>query len=348
MSYLERPARRPHDPAARIRQRIRAEHAAVAGLPAFTAPCPVAQTHYRPAAPLDVARTLSPLVRGGSSPTVALDRATGDRWIATRNEAGAASVCIRAVADGARVVAFGPGAERAIELAPELLGRGDDWSGLDPRTLPAWLAETWRRNPGLRLCRSNAVLESMSQIIIEQKITGAEAHRAWAWLHHRHADPAPGPPGVVPLGLRLPLTPEQWRFVPSWDWHRAGVDHARSTTVVRAARSAAGLERTLALGRGGDEIAARLRSIHGVGVWTANETTQRAHGDPDSPSFGDYHVAHHVGYALTGTRTDDEGMRELLEPWRGHRQRIVRLLALSGRFEPRRGPKMSIEDHRER
>lgn len=295
-----------------------------------------------------MARTLSPLIRGASNPTVAVDRATGDRWIATRTDTGAATVCIRPVRDGARAVAFGPGAERAIDLVPELLGRGDDWSGLDLGTLPGWLADVRRRNPGLRLCRSNAVFETMSHIVLEQKVTGIEAHRAWSWLHRRHAEPAPGPDGVVPPGLVLPLSPEQWRRVPSWDWHRAGVDHARSTTVVRAATVARALEHTLALGRGSDEITARLRTVPGVGVWTAAETTQRSHGDPDAPSFGDYHVAHHVGYALTGTRVDDDGMRELLEPWRGHRQRVVRLIGLSGRVEPRRGPRMTIEDHRSR
>lgn len=329
------------------RARIAGELAAVARA-GTGEPCRRAETLYRPGRPLDVALTLSPIIRGASNPTVAIDRATGDRWIATRTEAGGASVCIRAVREGARVVAFGPGAQRAVELAPELLGRGDDWSGLDARTLPRPLAEAWRRNPGLRLCRSNAVFETMSHIVLEQKVTGLEAHRAWAWLHRRHATPAPGPAGVVPPALVLPLSAEQWRRVPSWDWHRAGVDHARSTTVLRAAEVAAALERTLALGRGCDEITARLRSVRGVGVWTAAETTQRSHGDPDAPSFGDYHVAHRVGYALTGSRVDDEGMRDLLEPWRGHRQRIVRLIGLAGLDEPRRGPRMTVEDHRAR
>jgi hypothetical protein len=41
-------------------------------------------------------------------------------------------------------------------------------------------------------------------------------------------------------------------------------------------------------------------------------------------------------------------MLELLEPWRGHRQRVIRLIGLSGVREPRRGPRMSPEDHRRR
>jgi 3-methyladenine DNA glycosylase/8-oxoguanine DNA glycosylase len=81
-------------------------------------------------------------------------------------------------------------------------------------------------------------------------------------------------------------------------------------------------------------------------VWTAAETTQRAHGDPDSPSVGDYHLPAIVGYALIGQAVDDDGMLELLAPYAGHRQRVMRLIELSGVREPRRGPRMTIQDHR--
>ena len=53
-------------------------------------------------------------------------------------------------------------------------------------------------------------------------------------------------------------------------------------------------------------------SVPGVGVWTAAETAHRALGDADAVSFGDYHVAKNVGWALTGEAVDDDGMAELL------------------------------------
>jgi hypothetical protein len=34
-------------------------------------------------------------------------------------------------------------------------------------------------------------------------------------------------------------------------------------------------------------------------------------------------------------------MLELLEPWRGHRARVVRLLTMSGLAAPKYGPRMS-------
>lgn len=316
--------------------------------------------HYEPREPVDLHRTLGPLFRGRADPTYRVDAATGDVWRTSRTEAGGATTCFRQTRTGVRMVAWGPGAERAIELAPELLGRGDDWSGLDLTAAP-WLAEVRRRNPGLRLLRTNAVFDALAAAVIEQKITGLEAHRAWRALHLGAAAPAPGPASLVPAGMTLPLAPDEWRRIPSWRWHRAGVDHARSTTVLRAAPLAAALERTLdvpgARSAAGDrprgleadaaeEVTRRLRSLPGVGVWTAAETTQRSHGDPDAPSFGDYHVAGAIGHAFTGEAVDDEGMRELLEPWRGHRQRIVRLVGLSGRGKPRRGPRMTVQDHR--
>ena len=115
---------------------------------------------------------------------------------------------------------------------------------------------------------------------------------------------------------------------------------------MRAVRVAEALERTLTLGRGGTAVIARLTSIPGIGPWTAAETAQRAHGDPDSPSVGDFHIPATVGWALAGSPVDDAGMLELLEPWRGHRQRIVRLIEGSGFRKPRFGPRMTIQDHR--
>jgi 3-methyladenine DNA glycosylase/8-oxoguanine DNA glycosylase len=142
---------------------------------------------------------------------------------------------------------------------------------------------------------------------------------------------------VIPAG-------DAWKQIPSWEWHLAGVGPARSATVVRAASVASSLERC---GAESAEVAvARLRSVAGIGVWTAAETVQRSHGSADHVSVGDYHLAAFVGWALVGSPVDDDGMLQLLEPWAGHRQRVVRLLLASGFRAPRFGPKATIQDHR--
>jgi len=54
---------------------------------------------------------------------------------------------------------------------------------------------------------------------------------------------------------------------------------------------------------------------------------------------GDYHLADSVGYLFDGTpRSTDERMLELLEPYRGHRARVIRLIMLAGIAAPRFGP----------
>lgn len=301
-----------------------------------------ATCRYDPAEPVDLAATVAPLRRGAQDPTFRREP-SGVIWRTTTTPFGPATLRLAQHADGSvRAHAWGPGAEWAIDGVPELLGDGDDWSDLDVRHVPL-LEDTRRRNEGLRLTRCRQVVEMLVAAILEQKITTIEAHRSWAWLVTRHGSPAPGP---APAGMRVAPTADGWRRIPSWDWHRAGVDPKRSRAAMEVVRVAPGLERTLELGRGGAEVAKRLRTVPGVGIWTAAETSQRSHGDPDAPSIGDLHLSTLVGHALIGEPVDDAGMIELLEPWRGHRQRVVRLIYRSGVRTPRRAPRITIQDHR--
>jgi 3-methyladenine DNA glycosylase/8-oxoguanine DNA glycosylase len=301
---------------------------------------PEAVTRYSPKIGVDLGATLSPLRRGAGDPTFRVDHR--GIWRTVRTPDGPATLLFSAGAGWVDAAAWGPGAERAVAGVPELLGTGDDWAHLDLSSSPL-LAETLRRNPGLRLPRTGLVLEAMLPAVLEQKVTGVEARRAWRYLLQKYGDKAPGP---APDGMRVFPTVEEWRRVPSWEWHRAGVGPQRSATIMRITAVASALERTVSLGRGGPAVEKVLRATPGIGIWTAAETMQRAHGDPDSPSFGDYHVPALVGWALAGHAVDDDGMAELLEPWRGDRERIVRLIGLSGVRKPARGPRMTIQDHR--
>ncbi|MGB4778797.1 DNA-3-methyladenine glycosylase family protein, partial [Microbacterium sp.] len=237
--------------------------------------------------------------------------------------------------------AWGPGAEWALDQLPRLCGADDDPAGFEPHRHPL-VAATHRRHPGLRLGRTDLVFDALASAIFEQKVTGLQAFGAWrmilTWCGERAPGPTPRP---------MFATPADWRRIPSWTWHRAGLEPPQSRAVVTAAARRASIERATA-SVDGDECDRVLTSLPGIGVWTSAETRIRAFGDPDAVSFGDYHVAHQVGYALTGDRVDDDGMRELLEPWRGHRQRVIRLVGLSGALEPRRGPRLAPEDHRDR
>jgi 3-methyladenine DNA glycosylase/8-oxoguanine DNA glycosylase len=134
-------------------------------------------------------------------------------------------------------------------------------------------------------------------------------------------------------------------MLPSWEWHRAGVDGKRSATIVRAVRAARRLEE--AAGMGLPAAMARLQLIPGIGPWTAAETLQRSNGAADAVTTGDLHLPKTVGWALTGRRgTDDAGMLELLAAYAGQRHRACRLILLSGRTPPRRAPRFSVNDIR--
>ncbi|WP_105567071.1 DNA-3-methyladenine glycosylase family protein [Microbacterium halophytorum] len=338
-------------------------------------PGPRLESEYRPNGALDLIGTIGGLQRGPGDPTQKLDRTGGMVWRATQTPGGVATLALRRMSDGVvRLAAWGPGREWAIAQAPALCGASDDWSGFEPRH--PLLAEALRRNPGLRLPRTDLPFDALAQVITEQKVTLRQAFGAWRSVVSRFGERAPGP---APEAMFAPPTPDAWRRVPSWAWHRAGLEPPQARTIVQAAERAPALLRAAEADAGGgtaggahDGPATRfdaagsdagrgaapapaerrfdraLASLPGVGPWTVAETRIRAFGDPDAVSVGDYHLAHQVGYALTGSRVDDDGMLELLAPWAGHRRRVIQLIWASGVSEPRRGAKVHMEDHRDR
>ena len=292
---------------------------------------------WHPTYPVDVRRMLAPLARGRHDPTYRVD-ADGSLWRTTLAPTGPATMRLTQ-GGGIRCQAWGPGAEWVLPGLPELLGEHDSTDDFEP--LHPLVASSHRANPWLRLPRTHRVFESLVPAILEQKVTGQQAQGAFRTLVRRYGSVAPRP---APQGMCVPPPPEVWQRIPSWEWHKAGVEPTRSRTVISAAKVAPRLEQAIELPP--DQALARLRAVPGVGEWTAAEVAQRAFGDPDAISVGDFHLAAFVGWALLGRPIDDPAMVELLEPWRGHRQRVVRLLELSGARKPAFGPRLTIADHR--
>jgi 3-methyladenine DNA glycosylase/8-oxoguanine DNA glycosylase len=302
---------------------------------------PRLETVYRPRRPLDLRRTVLYQRRGAGDPTMVADGAV--IWRASRTPEGVATLALRETTPGAvRAAAWGPGADWALAQLPALCGEDDDATEFDASRHPL-IAEAHRRNPGLRLSRTDLLFDALASAVFEQKVTGMQAFAAWRRIVTWFGERAPGP---TPRPMFAPPTIEGWRAVPSWGWHRAGLEPPQARTVVEAARRGPSIVRAIDASHA--DADAILRALRGVGEWTSAETRIRAHGDPDAVSVGDYHLAHEVGFALIGRRADDDGMLELLEPWAGQRQRVVRLIGLSGAREPRRGPRVHPEDHRDR
>ena len=295
---------------------------------------PDAATKWRPENPVSLEVTLGPLQRSSGDPTQRRD-ADGAWWRTARTPDGPGSIRLRAADGEIDISAWGPGAEWLVAAAPRLLGADDDPSGFRPQH-PV-IAATARRLPHLRLGGTGLVFELVVPSVLEQRVTGREAWRSWRELVRRLGEPAPGP---APAGLRVLPAPETWRRLPSWEWHRAGVDPGRARRVVAAAEAAHRLDECMSLPR--DERFARLRAVPGIGEWTAAEVAQRAWGDPDAVSVGDFHLPALVGWALIGRPVDDDGMLELLQCYAGHRHRAARLVELSGVAQPRFGPRMPV------
>jgi 3-methyladenine DNA glycosylase/8-oxoguanine DNA glycosylase len=236
--------------------------------------------------------------------------------------------------------AWGRGAQWLLDHVPAWLGDHDRPHEFRPRH--PIVEQAAKRGAGFRIGRIGLVMEALVPVILEQKVAGLEAWRSWQALMRRHGQPAPGP---APHGMRVLPEPEVLRHLPSWEWHQLGVGPERSRTVVRAAALAGSLERLAA--KPAAEAMAGLRSVPGIGRWTAAEVVQRSHGDPDAVSVGDYNLPGVVAYALAGERTaDDARMLELLEPYRGHRHRVCLLLARYGPRPPRHGPRQALRDYR--
>jgi 3-methyladenine DNA glycosylase/8-oxoguanine DNA glycosylase len=290
------------------------------------------ETVVRPRLPVDLRLTLAPFRRGRSDPTIMVDR-TSAWWRATRTPQGPATARYRAEGDGIRVAAWGPGAEWCLEAAPELLGARDSLEGFSPTGL---VGELHRHFPGLRISRSQAVFEALLPSILEQKVTGREAHTAFAAIVRAWGEPAPGP---VPL--RLQPSPEALALTPYWAFHPLGVERKRTAAIQMAASRARRVEETAAMTL--PDAHRRLQALPGVGPWTSAEVAIVALGDADAVSVGDFHLPHLVSHALTGERRGtDEQMLELLAAWPGHRGRVLRLLTRSGRYPDRRGPRMAV------
>jgi 3-methyladenine DNA glycosylase/8-oxoguanine DNA glycosylase len=248
-------------------------------------------------------------------------------------------LAVRADLASVEATAWGAGAGWVLESVPSMLGASDDDTGFVAHHRQVALAA--RRFPGWRVPRTGLVLEALVPAILEQKVTGKEAFGSYRTLVRRYGEPAPGEGAA--RGLWVPPGAATWARIPSWEWLTASVDGARSAAAVRSATAAGRLEAVTALSHA--DAARRLRAVPGVGVWTAAEVHQRALGDPDAVSFGDYHVAKDIGWALTGSEVDDDGLAELLEPYAGHRYRVQRLLDLAGAHRPRHGARMAPRTH---
>lgn len=243
---------------------------------------------------------------------------------AGRTPQGPASLELRRTPSGLHARAFGPGSSWALARVERLAGLHDEPARFAPRG--GRLGILARRGRGLHLPASPWVFDTLTGVILQQRVAWQDAAAAHRRLVESRSEPAPGP-----FGLRLPLGPRQWLALSGEDLRRAGVDGQRA----RALRAAAGEARAIDALFDVPWAVARafLGRLPGCGPWTTEMTLAFGLGDPDAVITGDLHVPALVAWALEGDasgRADDARMVVLLEPHRGHRFRLLRLLYAAG------------------
>ena len=251
----------------------------------------------------------------------------------TRTPGGVGSLRLRRT--GPTVVeatAWGPGSDWLLEQAPRLLGAEDDLSGFEPP--PGRLGERWRRQPFL-LGRSDRLWDALVGAVFGQKVQVKNAFRSRRLLARRFGDPAPGPDG----GWILPA-PERVAELGYADLHPLAVERKRADTLLRVAREMPRLDSVVS--ESPPTLKRRLQHIRGIGPWTAAMVSAGVVGDADAVPVGDFHIPNTIAWHLAGEeRGGDARMLELLEPYTGHRWRVVRLAKSAG-GAPKRGPKLSL------
>jgi 3-methyladenine DNA glycosylase/8-oxoguanine DNA glycosylase len=281
---------------------------------------------------IDLTLTLGPLLRGAGDPTMRI--AGTEVWRASRTPDGPVTVRFGQAGGGIDAETWGPGSDWLLERAADWCGALDDVSGFAPSH--EVVRDLWRRRPGLRIPRTGLVTERLIPVVLEQKVTGHEARRAYRRLTNALAEPAPGP-----AALTLPPDPERIRALPYYAFHPFGIERRRAEVLRNVCARATWLDAAIDLAVG--EAEQRIGMLRGLGPWSVAEVARTALGDADAVSVGDFHVPNIVSWALAGEpRGTDERMLELLESYRPHRGRVQRLLEISGIRPPAFGPRMEV------
>lgn len=269
-------------------------------------PCP---TDYA------LGESLRPLQFGRDDPTM---RCTADEvWWAMRTSGGPATLHFLHLGDTLQIDVWGDGAGVAAEGAPAFAGLCDDVSAFSPPAQSP-LDLIVSRHGGFRLGQSGDPTEALIRAITGLAPSAFEAHRAHRQLVTALGDDAPGPGG-----LRLGPTSDQIAGTAAYDLHTIGFP----PTIADLLRRSAAQSHRLHDVDGLEDLRKAIQALSGLPAGTADRVLLDAGGDPDAVPVGEPQRAHDVGRVLAEEpNADDDRMLELLEPWRGQRGRVIRLI----------------------
>jgi 3-methyladenine DNA glycosylase/8-oxoguanine DNA glycosylase len=268
--------------------------------------------------PVHFPRTFNLQRLGRYDPTTDLSESIFRKAFHYRGQAAAVEI-VRAGGE-LEVRAYGCDAEALVEETAAGLRQDDGY--LDFKTADTGVQRLHRMLPGLRVIRVPWLYDMTCSAILQQRIRTVDAMRDWRRITQRWGSDAP-------LGLRAFPAAEVLAAVPQFELERMGVDAKRAKTLLRFAKEL----RFVSLRPAMDfaQLRQTLLRVSGIGPWTAETVMGYGAGDTDAAIPGDLHLPRVVCYALAGEmQGTDERMMELLEPFRGHRFRIIRLLSAAG------------------
>lgn len=154
--------------------------------------------------------------------------------------------------------------------------------------------------------------------ILQQRVRSVDAFREWSRICGAFGERLTNGQTAFPSANVLANAP--LHVLQSF-----GIDPRRARTLLAFAREAQ--LHPLHGGRTKEHLRLLLRRVPGIGPWTVDMVLGFGAADLDAVPIGDLYLPHLVSYALAKEqRGSDERMLELLEPFRPHRFRVVRLL----------------------
>lgn len=282
---------------------------------------------------VDLRLTLAPFGMLPRDPTVRLTPGRFCRATLTPEGPGAITVRWQASRPEAHMRSTGPGGNWLMQQAPALLGLTDDITGFAPSNEP--LRTIWAQRRGDRIGASGTIWHDLAFFIVQQRVARSSAAESWRRMVEVLGSPigegeviAPPEPSVIAR-----LTYDQL--------HPFGIERRRGENLISAARFVSRLREPASLER--DALLAKLGAVRGVGRWTLSCLSTFTFGAADAVIVGDAGIPSIVTWLLAREpRGSDARMLELLEPYRPHRYRVIRLAFASGVKPPRRAPHAPI------
>ena len=274
-------------------------------------------------APFDLVRSFALGRFGLYDPTAALSQNRLKKAFSCGDE-----TCVVEIAAEERGVHVRVEGANEAEVVDDLVDalRSDDGAGAFAPDHPL-LAKLHRARAGLRLVRVPWRFDVACCAVLQQRVTVREAWQEWTRIAKKYG---------TRTGHDLVAFPsaETIARMDSWRFEELGVDPKRTRAMIGLARDV--VRRGTFAWTDRERVRKHMRAVRGIGVWTTEMTMGFGYGDPDALPLADLHLPHLVTWALARERPGtDERMEELLEPYRGHRFRAVRLLLDAGIVVPR-------------